>query len=573
MQLSRALVTVLVGAFALAMAPAADAQFPGQVGDLLALGFGDGETPVAVPAQHNAEPQLLATPRAQCGPGAKREPGIQGRVPAGSATNGLTCNTELVAHQGKSGGFKAWRYVDPNGHTCAFYDTALLFPINAFKLDASSLGVAVLDMTDPAHPVQTDTLTAPPMMTPHESLILNAKRGLLAASLGNPDNEPGDVAIYDVHADCRHPVKDFEAPIARYGHESGFSPDGRTLYITSGSQTITAIDVTDPKNPHDLWQGNEASHGMSLSDDGNRAYLADIPDAAMTIVDTSDIQARKPDPHVREVSRLTWKSASIPQNAMPFTRDGHPYILEFDEYSSGLSTTGSVGAARIIDIADERHPSVVSNLRLAIDQQPTRAAASGDPGMNSPVQGYAAHYCNIPSRVDPTIVACSFIASGLRVFDISDLAHPKEAAYFVAPTQAAAENGYSASDFAMSQPSFDTARHDVWFTDGASGFYVVHLVNGAWPVAPVAAGRTCRSRRAFPVTVRAPRGTKIRRATATLAGRRIAVSVKGRGAHALARLTGLPRRAVRLVLRVTLTNHRTVVSRRTYHPCTARRHA
>jgi hypothetical protein len=569
----RAIVAILVGALMLVAAPAANAQFPGQVGDLLALGFGDGETPVAVPAQHNAEPQLLATPRAQCGPGAKREPGIQGRVPAGSATDGLTCNTELVSHQGKSGGFKAWRYVDTNGHTCAFYDTALLFPINAFKLDASSLGVAVLDMTDPAHPVQTDTLTAPPMLTPHESLVLNAKRGLLAASLGNPDNEPGDVAIYDVHGDCRHPVKTFEAPIARYGHESGFSPDGRTLYITSGSQTITAIDVSDPKNARDLWQGNEPSHGMSLSDDGNRAYLANIPDATLTIVDTSDIQARKPDPHVREVSRLTWKGVSIPQNAMPFTRDGHPYILEFDEYSSGLSTTGSVGAARIIDIADERRPFVVSNLRLQIDQQPDRANASGDPGMSSPVQGYAAHYCSLPSRVDPTLVACSFIASGLRVFDISDLAHPKEAAYFVAPTQAAAENGYNASDFAMSQPAFDTARHDVWFTDGPSGFYVVHLTNGAWPAAAASAGHTCRSRRAFPVTVRAPRGAKIRRATATLAGRRIAVSVKGRSAHALARLTGLPRRAVRLVLRVTLTNHRTVVSRRTYHPCTARRHA
>ena len=35
-------------------------------------------------------------------------------------------------------------------------------------------------------------------------------------------------------------------------------------------------------------------------------------------------------------------------------------------------------------------------------------------------------------------------------------------------------------------------------------------------------------------------------------------------------LTGMPRRAVHLVIRVTLTNHRTVVSRRTYHPCTAR---
>src|SRR5205085_43448 len=99
----------------------------------------------ALPAQHNPAPPLVATPRAQCGPGSRREPGIQGRVPAGSATDGLTCNAEQVAHQGKSGGFKTWRYVDTNGHTCAFYDTALLFPLNAFKVDSSSVGVAVLD--------------------------------------------------------------------------------------------------------------------------------------------------------------------------------------------------------------------------------------------------------------------------------------------------------------------------------------------------------------------------------------------------------------------------------------------
>jgi len=35
----------------------------------------------------------------------------------------------------------------------------------------------------------------------------------------------------------------------------------------------------------------------------------------------------------------------------------------------------------------------------------------------------------------------------------------------------------------------------------------------------------------------------------------------------------MPRHAVRLVIRLTLTNHRTIVSRRTYHPCTARRTA
>src|SRR3954451_11544403 len=131
----------------------------GPLNDLLALGQGGGQLPAKVATARRAEPPLVATPRAVCGPGSKPEPGIQGRVPAGSATNGLHCNADLVAHQGTSGGFKVLRYVDAHGHECAFYDTALLYPVNALKLDGTSLGVAVLDMSDPAHPVQTATLT------------------------------------------------------------------------------------------------------------------------------------------------------------------------------------------------------------------------------------------------------------------------------------------------------------------------------------------------------------------------------------------------------------------------------
>ena len=102
-------------------------------------------------------------------------------------------------------------------------------------------------------------------------------------------------------------------------------------------KSISAIDVTNPKQPKNIWQGNIVSHGMSLRPDGNRAYLAD-PDGQLVTLDTSEIQARKPDPQTREISRLTWKSASIPQNALPFTAGGKPYILEFDEYTQG--TTG-----------------------------------------------------------------------------------------------------------------------------------------------------------------------------------------------------------------------------------------
>jgi hypothetical protein len=283
---------------------------------------------------------------------------------------------------------------------------------------------------------------------------------------------------------------DFSLPLARLGHESGFSQDGNTFYATGTAyKSITAIDVTDPKKPHDVWYGNVQSHGMTLSDNGNRAYIADPLGGNMLILDTSEIQARKSNPQAKEISRITWDRASIPQNAIPFTEHGHPYVLEFDEYNQGTLHPGgnpdNVGAARIIDIANERSPRVVSYLRLQVNEPADHAAAGGDPGAdgstNGGAQGYAAHYCNIPTRTDPKIVACSFIASGLRIFDLSNVTAPREIGYFVAPTQGRLENGEQASDFAMSKPAFVPERHEIWFTDGVSGFYALRVNPDVWP--------------------------------------------------------------------------------------------
>jgi hypothetical protein len=566
-------IPVLVAAGALAIGAAAAHGELGPLNDLFAAGQGTGDAPTTAPVVQRSEPPFVATPLVPCGPGSRPQPGVDGRVPAGSAKDGLSCNVSLVGHQGTEGGFKVIRYIDAQRRECAFYDTTLMFPLNALNPGAGSEGVAVLDMSNPAHPVQTDTLTTTPMLSPHESLNLNTKRGLLAAVNGNLATEPGFVSIYDVHADCRHPVLQSNGPFARFGHESGFSPDGKTFYATSTAlQSITAIDVTNPKAPHAVWQGNVFSHGMSLSADGNRAYVAD-PKGNMLILDTSQIQARKANPQTREISRLTWHASSIPQNAIPFTEHGHPYVLEFDEYDqSTLNPNGDpnlVGAARIIDISDETKPYIVSNLRLQVDQPAEHAAAANDPGGSGAPQGYAAHYCNIPSRVDPKVVACSFITSGLRIFDIRDLVHPKEIGYFVAPPQARSENGNTPSDFAMSKPAFAPERREVWFSDGTSGFYVLRVAKSVWPDATGAPARgpTCQTRRRVLVKARVPRGARVRSARATLAGRRVPVVRRRHGLYAVVDLRYVSRGSKRLAIRLRLTGGRTATTRRTYRLC------
>ena len=160
------------------------------------------------------EPPLEPTPEADCGPGSRPETGMQGRVSpddyaSGRAAEGFTCNTEVVGSythptaQGTVGGFRVNRYVDAAGHECAYYDTTLLFPTNADRRRGRGQR---LDMSDPAHPALTDSLRTPAMLSPHESLSLNEKRGLLVAVMRQPRFLPGIVDVYDVTQDCRHPV-------------------------------------------------------------------------------------------------------------------------------------------------------------------------------------------------------------------------------------------------------------------------------------------------------------------------------------------------------------------------------
>jgi hypothetical protein len=452
--------------------------------------------PVTARAVTRAAPSVSAgpTPRALCGPGSRYESTkeLQGRVPpsevaSGRAAQGYTCNTALLSHFGKTGGYRVYRYRDTAGHECAFYDSTLLFPKDLGGVLEQGGGVIVLDMKDPAHPVRTANLTTAAMDSPHESLSLNVARGLLAADLGNPITYPSAVDIYDVSKDCRHPVLKSSLPVGGLGHEGSFSPDGRTFWVASPVGNLTAIDVSNPSVPVPLWSdSNMRPHGLNVSDDGNTLYYADLGnDVGLQILDVSQVQSRKPGAKVARISHLTWDTVSIPQTPIPVKIKGHPYLVEIDEFasnghaSSGISgsPTAKVGAARIIDIGDPRHPAVISNIRLEVQMPDGRMKTTNDTGANSFLQGYTGHYCAVPKRDNPRIVACSMILSGMRVIDIQDPRHPHEIAYFNAPVYKDSNKG-ATSSYAMSAPAFAPDRGEVWYTDGNSGFYAMRLTNG-----------------------------------------------------------------------------------------------
>jgi hypothetical protein len=434
---------------------------------------------------------------------------MQGRVSAediesGYAALGIRCNAEVRAHFGSkgvigggAGGFKVLRYVDDSGHECAYYDSALVWPRGLANTLSDGDGVYVLDMSDPARPVKTANLITPAMLSPHESLNLNTERGLLAAVAGF-SLHPGIVDVYDLTQDCRHPVLRSSTPFGVLGHEGNFSPDGDTFWsvgYVKGRSTLSAIDISDPALPRLLWlSAAYGPHGLSVSDDGNRLYLADINGlgpAGMRILDVSQIQARVPSPEVSEVSFITWDTYAVPQMTIPISVHEHPYLVEVDEFARGNKNgdpEAPVGAARIIDIADDRHPFVVSDIRLEVHQPENISTIAKDPGATFFEGGYSSHYCAVPRRQDPGILACSFILSGLRIFDIRDPLAPREVAYFNAPMPPsnpveAAGNSVAPFNaaFAMSGPAFVPERGEVWYADSSFGFFNVRLTNGVWP--------------------------------------------------------------------------------------------
>jgi hypothetical protein len=182
---------------------------------------------------------------------------------------------------------------------------------------------------------------------------------------------------------------------------------------------------------------------------------------------------------VRLVGKVTWTDGTIGQHAIAITSGGTPYVVFVDEHGHG--------GARIIDVADERNPRIVSKLKLEIQMPENRDLArrealtyNNENGGLYPF-GYNSHYCNADRVVDPTILACANQESGLRVFDIRDVRAPREIAYFNPGgdgTRSPASWGGTTSGYTSAQPRIISERGEIWFTDQDRGFYVVRFTNG-----------------------------------------------------------------------------------------------
>ena len=303
-----------------------------------------------------------------------------------------------------------------------------MFPTNALDQEG---GVNVLDMADPTHPALTARLVTPAMDTPHESLVLSQNRGLLVAVAGNLATNVGQIDIYDISKDCRHPELKSTTPLGLLGPRE--RPGARRSHVLLGlavrpdARGRRHLRIPCCRVP--IWFGNYDSHGLSISDDGNRAYVAGVDSR-------TDHPRHLRGPGARRPTRRS---------------RGRPPPVELDEHPAERDPDHDQGAP--VPRRDRRVRRPVRGRRGPHHRHRRRDAAAGcsrtcawrctsrrtstrrptTTARRTRSRATPATTATCPTRVDPTIVACSMILSGLRVFDIRDPAHPREIAYFNAP--------------------------------------------------------------------------------------------------------------------------------------------
>jgi hypothetical protein len=556
---------------------------------------------------------------AQCGPKDRPETGLQGQVPmadraSGRAVEGYTCNLSEVGFLPSSSFANFDTYKN-----CAYYSDT----IGAFNAEG---GTVVVDVSDPSKPVQTAYLTERAAANAGESLRVHPERGLLVADryflaqgASNADDPDANRAldIYDISKDCRHPklLADEIMPTA-LGHEGCLQADGMVYYMAS-TDNITPIDISDPRHPKQLSEPQDLGiHGCSTSENGKRAYLADIGIGRMVVADTTEVQARKQNAQIKPIGELPTPGNVGNQSTIPVFYGSHPYVLTFSEYAalgqpcaSRPDRETNFGYPEIVDIADERHPKVASKIFNEVTLPENCAAVSGDsasfpsngttkgdvfPIVGSRVFLYDSHYCSTDRTHDPTIAACASFGSGIRVYDIRNPYAVQEIAYFN-PGMADAPGG-AIANATVGRPVIRSDLGQIWFADIAKGFYTVQFRDGVWPFPgqdpcphadPYLAHydlnyRRCRAEHQQAIRLPGARACNTRRSlTIRLRGRLRRVVVRVRGKRVKAKragnrlvVRGLPRKGryrIRVVARTA--DGRRIVRSRRYRACVGRMRA
>jgi hypothetical protein len=311
----------------------------------------------------------------------------------------------------------------------------------------SRVGTSVVDVSDPSRPRVVTQLETPVGTHSHkvqvvgDVLLVNYERsmfepqatswqgGLKVYDVSSPA-EPRELAFLAMPGKGVHRMTYWEPP---YAYMSG--SDAGLI-----DQFLVIVDLSDPSHPREVgrwwypgqntgagetpsWTPTE-SHGATAGAKrvalhhplirGERAYCG-WWDAGLVILDISNKTAP------RLVSQLDFGAAESTATHTALPVPGRDILVVTDEQLA-QDCKGMQTRVRVVDIADELHPRVVSEFPVPEGDYCLRGGRFGP---------HNVHEMRPGTLSDSNTIYVTWFNAGLRVVDISDAARPREIAHYV----------------------------------------------------------------------------------------------------------------------------------------------
>lgn len=316
---------------------------------------------------------------------------------------------------------------------------------------------SVIDVTDPSHAALVRTVDTVSPVVRCNSLDVNGDVLAVAAETQKQGEPGGGFRVYTLDDPANPKLAsyfDTTGPHSRGAHHVWLSSE-KLVEATMGSPTFVpnrnsddeyfrTVDISDPAHPKpvgDWWYPGQragdaapapgpipmpdmASNALRSHDieiypsHPNRAYVGYL-DGGIAILDVSD------EAHPRAVSTVRYVG--------PFTHTVLPLFSRNLLFTTEEATADNCGddpkRMSVYDDSDETKPRLLSVVPYAADSAELckRGGRFGPHNVfeNKPYG---------PSWHSDRYVVTTWFGGGVRVFDLADPVHPKEAAYYVPPT-------------------------------------------------------------------------------------------------------------------------------------------
>ena len=197
---------------------------------------------------------------------------------------------------------------------------------------------------------------------------------------------------------------------------------------------VARINLVHLYTGQDLHNLYIAVHSLSVSPDGNRAYVA-VWGGTYLALDTSQLARGVANPQVPVLSpaEVLW---SNPNGHSAVKVPGRPYVLMTDEIygdydrvnDATLNHSGCPwGWVHMVDISHPAHPTVVGEYKTSYNTDAYCQSSAGQDPNNTTYTSYSSHN----PTVLPDLAFVDWHSAGLQAIDISDATNPTSAGQFV----------------------------------------------------------------------------------------------------------------------------------------------